>query len=163
MNDDFKELENELRGLVPARPSKALDQKLEQALSNRPQVGRKNSCRHIKLLLWPAGLAAAAACIVLVYILPPREAAQPKPDGKASNPNASLVQSVPPRYTEVESKHVLYNAQEEGIFFPDQGAPARRMRYRFLDSYTWKNPEDGSSIRVEVPREEIILVRLDTI
>ena len=66
------------------------------------------------------------------------------------------------KYIPVKVRHVLMNAQEEGIFYIDDHIPARKMRYRFVDSYTWKNPADGSSLQVTVPREEVLLVRLDT-
>jgi hypothetical protein len=34
----------------------------------------------------------------------------------------------------------------------------RRVRARYLDTYTWKNPTTNASLRWSVPRDEIRLV-----
>ena len=37
----------------------------------------------------------------------------------------------------------------------DDGTPARRVRARYLDTYTWRNPATNASLKWSVPRDEI--------
>ena len=80
-------------------------------------------------------------------------------DNKQSN---SSPVEIAARFVPVKARQMLIGAKEEGIYFDSEHRPARKMRYRFIDSYMWKNPADGSSLQITVPREEVFLVRLHT-
>lgn len=51
---------------------------------------------------------------------------------------------------------------DEGLVFMDSGFSARQIRYQFVDRVTWINPKTGDSLEVEIPREEIILLPVQT-
>ena len=63
------------------------------------------------------------------------------------------------RYQPVHASSVLYDLQEDGATtLPDQ-TEGRQVRYRYVDTYTWKNPATNASLRWSVPRDEVRVVR----
>jgi hypothetical protein len=36
--------------------------------------------------------------------------------------------------------------------------PVRRVRYRTQQTWRWRNPETGASLRVSYPSEEVVLI-----
>ena len=168
----FSELEAELEQLQPSRNTAAFSERVaagmhaaEAALEPRGYGIRGNG-----LFLLSTGALAAAAAIALAFFLHDR------PDGKDAHAPAyqspTLVSTVdaleaPPagssNFRPDELEYRLMEATDEGLFLIDDGAPARRTRYQFVDSYRWENPDDGSSIRLSIPRDEVLLVRLQTI
>ena len=51
---------------------------------------------------------------------------------------------------------------DEGIFQRPGGLPARRVRHFFMDETLWSHPESDTRILSTTPREEVILIELDT-
>jgi hypothetical protein len=41
---------------------------------------------------------------------------------------------------------------------PDQ-TEGRQVRYRYVDTYTWRNPTTKASLRWSVPRDEVRVIR----
>lgn len=62
------------------------------------------------------------------------------------------------RYLPIRTQNRLLARADEGIIFLDNGVSARRYRFHFVDTTVWENPSDGTRLAMEVPREEIILV-----
>ncbi len=167
--DDFSDIEQELRKLNPAPPSAALQARLERELEpNSRQINGQKRLGALPLH-WVAPLAVAAVLTLAAYLnfsqSPP--AAVPAPPTFALNngkPTATavVVDNEASRFVPVTARQMLIGAQEEGIYFDEEDMPTRRMRYQFVDSYLWENPADGSSLQVNMPREEVLLVRLNT-
>ncbi len=166
---EFEDIEQELRKLRPVPPAEGLQVRIEKSLGadadkdTNKQPGRIGS--PVITLRWaiPLGLAAALAIAAFVSLPKNTPVAEPKETTVLNRDHSAPVEpSAPARFVPVKARHVLMNAQEEGIFYIDDHIPARRMRYRFVDSYTWENSSDGSSLRVALPREEVLLIRLDT-
>ncbi len=167
--NEFEDMEKELRRLCPAPPSEGLQSRIVKELDEKTTHALKKRAGGIHFrnfkLRWAASLALAAALAIVAFLGIPKSAkvndTPPPPIVEVEIPVAVDSPSTS-KYVPVEARHVLMNAQEEGIFYIGDHIPARKMRYRFVDSYTWKNPADGSSLQVAVPREEVLLVRLDT-
>ena len=51
---------------------------------------------------------------------------------------------------------------DEGIFQRPGGLPARRVRHFFMDETLWSHPASDTRILSTTPREEVILIELDT-
>ena len=172
MDEILQELENELKRLPPRRPSAGLWQKLERDLG--PEVTAETVRRYRtatnlgswKWLGWrTAGVAAALALVAALSLVNFKE---PVTDEKsdAIHPArlavASPVEPTQPvnptrndRYQPVTASNVLYDLKDEGPAYVDGDTPARRLRYRYLDTYTWKNPRGNASLKWSVPRDEI--------
>ena len=80
---------------------------------------------------------------------------QQRPVGANPRPLLMSASRLPDRYQPVAATNVLYDLKDEGTVYLDGDTPARRLRYRYLDTYTWKNPRNNASLKWSVPRDEI--------
>jgi hypothetical protein len=54
---------------------------------------------------------------------------------------------------------VVYNTRNEGLQFADGSRqPLRRLRYQTQQTWQWRNPSTGASLRVSYPSEEVVLI-----
>jgi hypothetical protein len=54
---------------------------------------------------------------------------------------------------------VVYNSRDEGLQFADSSRqPLRRLRYQTRQTWQWRNPSTGASLRVSYPSEEVVLI-----
>ena len=114
---------------------------------------------------WLAPMGAAAVIALVLWL------ADPRPHTSVA-PNETPPLQLPsdgggpqggdlPSYRPAVADSVLYHARQEGIVFAADATPYRRTRYQFVDSYRWTNPQDGSSIQINVPRDEILQISLE--
>jgi hypothetical protein len=63
------------------------------------------------------------------------------------------------RFVPAGGTNLVYNARDEGLHFADGSErPLRRVRYNTQQTWRWRNPETGASLRVSYPSEEIVLI-----
>jgi hypothetical protein len=172
MDESLQELENELKRLTPRSPSSALlvalGRELGPARAAAParRDSTATSLGSWKWATWPlAGAAALIALGLLVRSNRPLPAAPAEPAPAANVAAATTaVETVQPmvganRYEPVRASSVLYDLQEGApTKLPDR-TEGREVRYRYVDTYTWKNPATNASVRWSVPRDEVRLVR----
>lgn len=186
MDDPNLQLENELKALRPRRPSVLLRARLARDLGDQPGTAplparparrytSATSLRSWKWIGWRLAAAAAVAAVVFVGVRFPRPApapevlpgpglAQAAPESVVPvAPSAPVVASTAPSaaasvYQPVKAANVLYDVRDEGLVLLDDQTPARRVRARYVDTYTWENPATGSSLRWSVPRDEVRMV-----
>jgi hypothetical protein len=167
MDETLQDLEHELKRLTPRQPSAALMHALEQDLGaetvNKSVLpySTATSLRSWKWATWSlAGVAATVALVALVQL-------NRRPGPASIAPKLTQNQSVPTppvekpvnRYEPVQASSVLYDLQESSPTpLPDR-TEGREVRYRYVDTYTWKNPATNASLRWSVPRDEVRLVR----
>lgn len=84
----------------------------------------------------------------------PSAASVPETPGVAAE---RLLAATPPRdaYQPVKASNVLYSLADEGPLLLDDNTQARRVRARYVDTYTWKNPATNASLKWSVPRDEV--------
>ena len=181
--NDFSELENELKKLRPARPSPVLFAHVDEAMSDsesakiiRPDRFRMNYAA------LGFGLAAAAVLLLLAKVSTDRvptdgeNVAQTSPETE-SRPallaTPKLREGGPARrggnqiegsrssneFLPVGATQVVYNTRNEGLQFTDRSEqPLRRLRYQTQETWRWRNPATGASLRVSYPSEEVVLI-----
>lgn len=160
MDDDFEDLETELKRLQPRRVSESTWNRIEQQLSrsrSHASVGKQAAARWSwRWMLWPLGFATAAMTAVMVI--------QPGGNDRESLPRKTIL---PTRiaanattnvYQPVRVDNLLIGAAEEGRLTMPDGTPARRIRTEYVDTITWKNPQTNAWVRWSVPREEVRIV-----
>jgi hypothetical protein len=167
--NDFSELENELRKLRPAQPSPVLLERVEAALE-KCKAGATFARRPTRLGYnwWSLrfGLAAAAVIVLFAVISLQRER---KPDTAVAQNSPAPEMRRDARGTEqlpvtsgfvpAGGTNVVYHTRDEGLHFADDSArPVRRVRYQTHQTWRWRNPETGASLRVSYPSEEIVLI-----
>lgn len=174
MDDSCTDLEHELKALRPARPSSALSARIAQGLSApeaRPVAPRYTSATNLASWKWVGWRAAtwgatAAACVLAAVwgwrqtsehgaapFAPPALAA-PSP-AAAPEPRAPFAVRSPARLQPVAAANVLYAVEDEGLVLLPDETPARRVRTRYVDTYTWRNPATNASLKWSVPRDEV--------
>ena len=170
MNDDFSDLEAELKRMRPCAPSSELQSRLAATL-DRPGAPTAQPVRidHSVIfrrawrwMRWPAAVAAA----VVLALVTTRQPNSVKPiadqtahsvSGTATAPIAATTTD-PDLYKPVSAENVLYDSRDEGLVTLDDGTAAHRVFQRYLDTYTWRNPRTNASLRWTVPRDEVRIV-----
>jgi len=172
--NDFSELENELRKLRPAQPSPVLFERVGEALKDcsRASVSDAKWKRwrftETPYNWWSLGFGVAAAAIIVLFAVISLEREQ-KPDTTVAQsspapemrPDVRGTQELPVtgRFVPAGGTNVVYHARDEGLHFADGSErPVRRVRYRTQQTWRWRNPETGASLRVSYPSEEIVLI-----
>ena len=107
-------------------------------------------------------LFAAAAIALVAFVLINRQPAKVSPPVLATT--TQTVATKPPltpvnRYEPVKATSVLYDMKEDGATTLPDRTEGRQVRYRYVDTYTWRNPATNASLRWSVPRDEVRLVR----
>ncbi|WP_438481856.1 hypothetical protein [Oleiharenicola lentus] len=187
MDDSFKDLEAELKGLRLRQPSAQLFARLERDLAEEipevvapPPRPRYASATNLSSWKWSgwrmAGMAAALTLVATVGVVilkqsetispgvapelasndAPREAQSYRPVARDSN---AYVNDITSRYQPVAATNVLYDVKDEGYANRTDDADARRVRARYIDTYTFENPRNNSSLKWSVPRDEVRVIR----
>jgi hypothetical protein len=171
---DFSELENELRKLRPAQPSPVLFQRVEEAMTEDCGAFESNATRKrsrftetpYNWLSLGLGLAAVAVLILFAVVTMERRHEREETITQTSTvPEARRVpremerSALPDRFVSAGGAHVVYNTRDEGLQFANGSErPVRRVRYQTQQTWRWRNPETGASLRVSYPSEEIVLI-----
>jgi hypothetical protein len=165
MNDDFTDLETELRAFQPLRPSAALEQRLAQAFAAAAKPApslawwQKLGFRQpLAAFTWGLATPAAAVCAVLLLraVAPvgtPSEAAGTHRTALSPLPAAAAAGGFEPDAT----SNVVYQTSDEGVVYDANQQPARQVRYRSHDTLAWRNPHTGAQVEVSYPREDVVL------
>jgi len=163
------DLEDELRGMQPARVSGSLRAGIEAELMPRSEipvravatVRRGNLVEGILQLFFRTsltlGAAALVACGILALRLAPNDSnLQPSGGnlaerGKVGHPSAGS-------FLPIESSRKLIDAGEEEVLYSEASDPAVRVRLRSIERHAWADMERGAFIAIEVPREDVVLI-----
>ena len=117
---------------------------------------------------WSLGFGLSAAAVLILFAAVTMErrhehqqtvaqsspAAETRPAPLRTERSTSPIKFVPAGGT-----NLVYNARDEGLHFADGSErPVRRVRYNTKQTWRWRNPETGASLRVSYPSEEIVLI-----
>lgn len=138
-----------------------------------PRYTSATTLRSWKWFSWQMAAAASVALAVSLGVwrwqvaestapdAPERTLAQNATLPSAPSPIAAEPTAVPralaarDSYRPVKAANVLYDLQDEGPVLLEDNTPARRVRARYVDTYTWKNPATNASLKWSVPRDEV--------
>ena len=127
---------------------------------------------------WPyrlgIGLAAAAAAVALLIARINTDQTRNEDAEIAQGSPSSQTRSVLPSFSDRNgvngsmssdkfvpsgATQVVYNTRNEGLQFADGSKqPLRRLRYQTQQTWQWRNPSTGASLRVSYPSEEVVLI-----
>jgi len=170
--NDFSEIENELRKLRPAQPSPILFERVEEALA---QDYRASAVQHTgwnwrRLTQtpynWGLGLAAAAVLVLVAALSIERQQGSGKQIAQASREpetapllNRAEQSTSSEKFVPAGATRLVYNTRDEGLRFArGSEQPLRRVRYQTRETWQWRNPTTGASLRVSYPSEEVVLI-----
>jgi len=167
-DDDFSELERELKQLRLGEPSARFLDRVEHAL----ETDLANTPRHYEVHWggWiTAGLPIAAAVVFgFLAAQGPTQRTLVHDDTREAvvasgvSPGAAVVTAEhltqPSLYKPVAVEQLDYGTHDEGIVTLPDGTTARQWRERFVDTVTWKNPQTQAAVTWSIPRDEVRLV-----
>ena len=138
------------------------------------QVGRANEDRTRMPFSFGIGLVAAAAVVVLLLarintdqtrnedkeVAQVAPASETRPVLPAFSGRSGVDGSMSPnKFVSAGATQVVYNTRDEGLQFGDGSRqPLRRLRYQTQETWQWRNPSTGASLRVSYPSEEVVLI-----
>ena len=173
--NDFSELENELRKLRPTQPSPMLSERVGEALKEsragikeRRSLVRRWGGLETAHPWWSLGFGLTAAAVLVLFATVTMERRHEHQQTVAQSSPAPETRSAPPgtersisrnRFVPAGGTNLVYNTRDEGLHFADGSErPVRRVRYHTRQTWRWRNPETGASLRVSYPSEEIVLI-----
>ena len=167
--NNFSEIESELRKLRPAQPSPILFERVEEAMMDRSAVvspARQPERLPYNWLSWGIGLAAAAVLVLFAAIKMERQQSGGKEIAQISRePDTAPVlkraeeSTSSDKFVPAGATRLVYNTRDEGLQFGrGSGQPVRRFRYQTHETWQWRNPTTGASLRVSYPSEEVVLI-----
>ncbi|HWA84593.1 MAG TPA: hypothetical protein VG710_00095 [Opitutus sp.] len=152
MDDDFRELEAELRNLRPATVSRGLLERIARELDEPVSNGSAAVGRNHDKGAWvPWVILPIAAAIAFAVALPRQPAQSPG----AAEPDGARGLAAAPAFKPVSAQNLLVSSRDEGYVTLADGTRARRIRQSYVDTITWKNPRTKASLTWSLPREEV--------
>ena len=169
MNDDFADLESELRAFQPRQPTAALEGRVAQALATAlapapaiPWWQQLGFRRPLAAFTWGVATPAAAACAVLLLhaqsVVVPRAVAPNRQ--QSAVPVKTVAETASGGFEPAKTSNVIYQTDDEGVVYNDDQQPQRQVRYRSNETLAWRNPQTGAQVEVSYPREEVVLTPL---
>jgi hypothetical protein len=115
---------------------------------------------------WGLGLAAAAVLVLFAAIKMERQQSGGKEMAQISRePDTAPVlkraeeSTSSDKFVPAGATRLVYNTRDEGLQFGrGSGQPVRRFRYQTHETWQWRNPTTGASLRVSYPSEEVVLI-----
>ena len=118
---------------------------------------------------WSLGFGLAAAAVLILFAVVTMERRQEHQPTVAQSSRVPENRSVSPppesgsisrsRFVPAGGTNFVYNTRDEGLHFADGSEqPVRRVRYNTQQTWRWRNPETGASLRVSYPSEEVVLI-----
>jgi hypothetical protein len=189
MDNEFADLELELKRLRPRRPSARLEAGIDAALNASEPMAmtaagaerradrvahrggrvRGNGARYTTATNWTSGkwsnwsIAAALVALIVVFTDRTGRLAQ---DGElaALQPRISVnaAEHAEPTMRPVRAERTLLGSQVDGIIELADGSPVQRVRDYFVDTIVWRDPSGQSELTWQVPQEAVRFVGLAT-
>lgn len=166
--NDLSQIENELRKLRPARPSPILFERIEEAMTDcraGASPARQPERSPYNWLSLGFGLAAAAVLVLFAAVKMERQESGKEIAQTSREPEAARLLNRAQKPTSTDkfvpagATRLVYNTRDEGLQFGgSSGQPLRRMRYQTHETWQWRNPTTGASLRVSYPSEEVVLI-----
>jgi hypothetical protein len=167
--NDLSHIEKELRKLRPARPSPVLFERIEEAMIDCRAVASpavKPERPPYNWLSLGFGLAAAAVLVLFAAVKMERQQESGKEIAQTSREpegepllNQAQKSTATDKFVPAGATRLVYNTRDEGLQFArGSSQPLRRLRYQTHETWQWRNPTTGASLRVSYPSEEVVLI-----
>ncbi|MBL9151957.1 MAG: hypothetical protein JNK37_05720 [Verrucomicrobiales bacterium] len=174
---DLADLESRLSGLVPTPPAAHAGRRLGRRLDEMAAQRRES-----RQMWWRFAPVAAAACLTLAGLATLRHhlgtpaATGAVAEAVADEPTATgpveapAFVSPPPiqtgipadHFVPVSSQEILRETTPGGVIELSDRLRAREVRVEYDRAWHWHDPATQTNVRVFTPREEVILVPIET-
>jgi len=152
--------EERLDRLINRYLSQQLDPQLGRAAANFETDLRKRPARRNP---WPRRLiwmtTAAAACLALAWGWRFQNHLAQKP---GSNGPTQIVEAEPSPDLVPVTESISWRTIDDGVIGVEDDVPIRQLRNQVLQYVQWYDPQRKATVEMTVPREEIVLVGLQS-
>lgn len=163
-NDDEMLADADLEPMLRAHLCGRLDAQRGRALAAfERETAAGPAAPRRRLIGWMIG-SAIAASVAGAWMLLPDHADHPRSEGIAIgtvDPSPEIAAAAGSFLPDDAESLIVSQAFDEGSQIIDQ-LPVRRVRLRSVEEIRWDDPDLDATVRVAVPREEVILVRQQT-
>ena len=162
-----KSFEEQLRKARPSKPNLDLQRQIGLSMA---AMTRSQRFRQWRVASTWAGMAIAASVLITFGVLlfnGRLSLSQPIQSEELIVESPALMVGdtpfeAPDAFRPVLAENNLKGRVDEGIVFLKNGLTARRYRYEFVDRVVWRNPSDGAVVEMEIPRDEVVLIPVQT-
>ncbi|MFP6872267.1 MAG: hypothetical protein VCA55_02060 [Verrucomicrobiales bacterium] len=163
MDHEADNFESSLREFSPAKVPDALQSRILEILDKNPEKGLHpaTGTENIRKFHFLSPFATAAAILIgaagVFFAVLNNIETNPatKPDAMAMVPEKAP-------FVPVHAENIFEGVHDEGLFLTSGKVPVQGVRYRFSDSFKWRNPQDGSVIEMTIPSERLFLLPVQT-
>jgi hypothetical protein len=145
--------------LISRHLSRELDQYMGRAAERFAREPRSIPIRRAALpwRTW-AGAALAASLVIswAIYSIPKRN---PIVNKKGDDPVSPVAQ---PDSLEPLAEMVSWRTIDDGTVLMDDDRPARQVRRQVLQTVCWYDPKQQTTVELTVPREQVMLIGLNS-
>lgn len=163
MNSEFSDadaallqLERELKSLTPVAPSRALMQRLTLVMdpAAAPSITASSPSNRVLHFPWKRMVtpAAAAAAAVAVMSLTQQRRGNAVAGGNAGGAEDEAAPTI--KWTPMPMKKEYRNLVDKGYFVDENNVLRQGLSLDALEQHEWRNPQDNSSIRLIIPKQE---------
>jgi hypothetical protein len=163
MDHEADDFESSLREFSPAKLSDALQSRILEIADNNPakELHPATDTGNIRKFHFLRPLAAAAAILitatgVFFAVLNNIET------NSAANADGMAMAPEKAPFVPLHTENIFEGVHDDGLFLTNEKVPVQGVRYRFSDSFKWKNPQDGSVIEMTIPSERLFLLPVQT-
>ena len=169
MNDEFADLENELRRLEPRALPPSLEARIGRALDQPAparypvnwwqRLGFNRPAAAIGWGIFAPALSAALVLVLTHFSTLARPLVRRSADETAWGRNpATTGAGAEPILDSAHTSNVVYRTLDEGVVLDGSQEPVHRVRYLSADLVQWRNPSTGAHWEIAYPREDVRLV-----
>jgi len=160
LEPELQAIEDRLRQLSPAEPSEQLSERIFASFDTPADAGADSGDEADKVTPLPKPASwfqpfAAAAVVALL-------AGAVAIIGLSLSPDKKPVAAQPERFIPESAENIYEGSKLEPIVFTENRQPVQPVRHRFVESYIWTNPEDGSKVEIRIPVERIRYIDVPT-
>lgn len=160
---DDKELEALLRGLVPTRLPVNIRESLHDALDEIEAIESREASVATRLP-WSRLIPLSLACLVAMsgfgyFRYGDRLFPQERPAEVAATGSLDTLSGE--NFVPVSAHGYLLNASSGGVIETEDG-PQEKLNLEYHDAYHWRDPDTGTNIRFFRPRSEEVMIPLQT-
>jgi hypothetical protein len=164
MNDEneFDELEAELRQLKPTAPSAELEGKIFSIFDSEEKIVPIATPQHQETIMhWIRPIAAAAAVLALFLGVALLLRGSLGGDVVEKTEPKKAITEIDASFHPVKAGNLIMPPTDEGVIYDENNEPQRSVRYKYHDRYQWID-ENGNRIELSVPQERRLLVPIET-
>ena len=161
MDKELKEIENSLNELKPSNLEREFCKKINGIFDLKTEIkdSKTKNKKIIHLVFTQKSVTAAAILIAFIGVFFAFLNDSNRNNLKSISTNNEGDKNL---FVPIKAKNTFEGVSEDEIFLSEDKRPYQPVRYKFSDSFIWKNKADGSLIEMNIPSQRLFYVPIKT-